>query len=256
VSYTRPMRLAILADIHGNVLALQAVHADLARRNIDRVVNLGDCVSGPLWPRETAALLMRLGWPTVRGNHDRWVIEHAPDKQYPSDAFAYQRLDADHLAWLRALPATLDLGDGILALHGRPGDDNAYLIEDIESGRLVPARREHILARLAGFAGSIVLCAHSHLPWVVCVAPQRTVINPGSVGCPAYEDPTPPAPHVSQAGSPHARYAILQLDDGRASVEHIAIAYDHGAAARCAEANARPDWAHALATGYARGSFA
>jgi predicted phosphodiesterase len=46
------MHLAILADIHGNVLALEAVLADLEHRKADNVVNLGDCVSGPLWPRE------------------------------------------------------------------------------------------------------------------------------------------------------------------------------------------------------------
>jgi len=42
---------------------------------VDCIVNLGDCVSGPLWPRETIELLMRLDWPTIRGNHDRWVTD-------------------------------------------------------------------------------------------------------------------------------------------------------------------------------------
>jgi predicted phosphodiesterase len=74
------MRLAILADIHGNVLALEAVLTDLEHRRVDEVVNLGDCVSGPLWPRETAQLLMRLDWRTVRGNHDRWVTDWLPEQ--------------------------------------------------------------------------------------------------------------------------------------------------------------------------------
>ena len=78
----------------------------------------------PLWPRETAELLIRLGWPTVRGNHDCWVTDCPPEKHYRSDAFAYQALDSYHnqLAWLRALPATLELGDGVFACHGRPDD--------------------------------------------------------------------------------------------------------------------------------------
>jgi predicted phosphodiesterase len=87
------MRIAIVADIHGNVLALEAVLADLENRKVDRFVNLGDSVSGPLWPRETAELLIPLNWPTVRGNHDRWVTDWAPEKQYRSDAFACQSLD-------------------------------------------------------------------------------------------------------------------------------------------------------------------
>jgi predicted phosphodiesterase len=124
------MRIAILADIHGNILALEAALTDLESRKVDKFVNLGDCVSGPLWPRETAELLMRLSWPTVRGNHDRWVTDWPPDKHYRSDAFAYQALESSQLAWLRALPATLEVGEGVFACHGRPNDDNAYLFDD------------------------------------------------------------------------------------------------------------------------------
>ena len=57
------MRLAVIADIHGNLPALEAVLADIERRGADRIVNLGDCVSGPLWPRETMDLLDTLGLP-------------------------------------------------------------------------------------------------------------------------------------------------------------------------------------------------
>lgn len=57
---------------------------------------------------------------------------------------------------------------------------------------------------------------------------EKMIINPGSVGLPAYEDPSPPA-HVSESGSPAANYAVLQLSGDQASVEHIAIPYDHAA---------------------------
>jgi hypothetical protein len=77
------------------------------------------------------------------------------------------------------------------------------------------------------------------------------IINPGSVGLPAYEDPLPPA-HVSESRSPVARYAVLQLDGERASFEHIAIPYDHLAAVGRAEENHNHAWAHFLSTGYAR----
>ena len=114
------MRIAILADIHGNVLALEAVLADLKHRSVDQFVNLGDCVSGPLWPRETAELLRQLNWPTVRGNHDRWVTDWPREKHYPSDAFAFEALDSPQLAWLRALPQTRELGDGVLLAMAVP----------------------------------------------------------------------------------------------------------------------------------------
>ena len=82
------MRLAVIADIHGNLPALEAALSDLERRGADGIVNLGDCVSGPLWPRETMDLLDTLGLPTVRGNHDRWVAETPREHMYASDAFA------------------------------------------------------------------------------------------------------------------------------------------------------------------------
>ena len=244
------MRIAVLADIHGNVLALEAVLADLRHREVDRHVNLGDCVSGPLWPRETAELLKELNWPTVRGNHDRWVTDWPPEEHYPSDAIAFQALDSSQLEWLRALPPTLELCDGVFACHGRPADDNAYLLENVEGARLVPARRTDIAERVRDVASRFVLCAHSHIPGAA-TAGDKMIINPGSVGLPAYEDPSPPA-HVSESGSPVARYAVLQLDGERTSFAHIAIPYDHLAAARRAEENHNHAWAHFLSTGYAR----
>lgn len=244
------MRIAILADIHGNLLALEAVLADLKHRKVDQFVDLGDCVSGPLWPRETAELLRQLNWPTVRGNHDRWVTDWPPEKQYPSDAIAFQALDPSQLAWLRALPPTRELGHGVFACHGRPHDDNAYLLENVEGARLVPARRADVAERVRDVASRLVLCAHSHIPGAATTG-DKIIINPGSVGLPAYEDPLPPA-HVSESGIPLARYAVLQLDGERASFEHIAVPYDHLAAARRAEENQNHAWAHFLSTGYAR----
>jgi len=195
-------------------------------------------------------LLRQLNWPTVRGNHDRWVTDWPPEKHYPSDAIAFHALDSSQREWLRTLPTTQELGDGIFACHGRPDDDNAYLLENVEAGRLVPARPPEIAKRVRAVAFRFLLCAHSHLPAAVTIG-DKLIINPGSVGLPAYEDPLPPA-HVSESGSPVTRYAVLQLDRKRASVEHLAIPYDHLAAARRAEESQNHAWAHFLSTGYAR----
>lgn len=75
------------------------------------------------------------------------------------------------------------------------------------------------------------------------------MLNPGSVGCPGYVDPTPPA-HVSEAGSPHARYAMLTRRKAGWSVELIAVEYDWEMASRRAAENGRDEWARALATGF------
>ncbi len=74
------------------------------------------------------------------------------------------------------------------------------------------------------------------------------VVNPGSVGYPAYADDVP-FPHVMEAGSPHARYAIVDDATGSWQVDPRAVAYDWETAARTAEANGRPEVARALRTG-------
>ena len=68
------MRIAAISDIHGNLLALEAVLADVATQSVDVVVNLGDLLSGGVQPRETADRLMELDLPTVRGNHERQLL--------------------------------------------------------------------------------------------------------------------------------------------------------------------------------------
>ena len=243
------MRLAIIADIHGNSLALEAVLADIDRRGLREIVNLGDVASGPLWPRETVESIQARHIPTVRGNHDRWVAEGVTGG---SDRYARERLDDAQRAWLGALPARLEPAAGVLAFHARPDDDNSYLLEEVADGRLVPAAAATVAARLGGGDAQLILCAHSHLPGLLRLEDGRVVLNPGSVGCPAYVDPTPPA-HISEAGSPFARYAIAEIADGAlAGCEMVALPYDHEAAARQAERAGRAEWARALRTGLVR----
>ena len=247
------MRIAVLADIHGNVLALEAVLADLEQRGaVDRIVNLGDCVSGPLWPAETCALLMERNWPTVRGNHDRAVAFDDPAGMWSSDAFAHGKLSAAQRAWLGALPCRSEFAGGVTAFHGRPDNDNRYTLDDIADGRLVAASPAKIAQRLRDMAtgSGLVLCGHSHQPRLLQLDGGPLVLNPGSVGCPAYDDPVGLA-HVSEVGTPHARYTIATIEaNGVIAVDFLVVPYDHRAAAARALSNGRPEWAHALATGF------
>jgi putative phosphoesterase len=246
------LRIAVIADIHGNLPALEAVLADIAVRRADAIVNLGDCVSGPLWPRETMDLLDTLHLPTVRGNHDRWIAETPRERMYPSDAFAADRLSQSQRAALGALPTRLELEAGIAAVHGTATDDNQYLLEHVLAGRLVLSSSADIAARVGQVSARVLLCGHSHQPRVAWGPAGLLIVNPGSVGCPAYDDPTPPSPHVSETGTPHARYALLTHDRGSWSTDLVAIGYDWDSASARAAASGRPEWARALATGYVR----
>ena len=96
-----------------------------------------------------------------------------------------------------------------------------------------------------------VMTGHTHTPRLVRLANGVTIVNPGSVGLQAFNADHPPLSHYVQTGSPHARYAVLDRVAGDWRVTFQAVDYDWDAAARLAAANRRPDWAHALATGFA-----
>jgi predicted phosphodiesterase len=243
------MRIAVIADVHGNVRALEAVLRDLKGRGADRTVHLGDCVSGPLEAGATMDILMGLDWPTIRGNHDRWVVSDDPNEMGRSDVAARAQLTNAHVAWLKALPATMTL-DGMLLCHGSPTNDLCYLTEAITpQGNALRAEAD-IVRDLGDCAAPLILCAHTHVPRLVRLKDGRTIFNPGSVGTPAYRDEEP-APHHMETGSPHARYGIVEQTRDGWRFEHHMVAYDWDAAAATAMQAGRPDWAHALATGFA-----
>lgn len=242
-------RIAVVADIHGNILALDAVVADIATRDVDRVVNLGDHASGALWPRETLDFLVRQPWLHIAGNHDRQLVADDPSTHGASDRYAYERLTPEHKQWFADLPATATTPENVLLCHGTPDSDLAYLVENVVDRRLRLARPEDVAERLGRTTARIVLCGHSHSPRLVVASGGAVVVNPGSVGLPAFDD-TSDDPHISETGSPHARYAILDLTGDACDVTFHAISYDHSAAAAQAEQAGRADWAMALRTGY------
>jgi putative phosphoesterase len=239
---------AAVSDIHGNLPALEAVVADIARKDVDTVVNLGDHISGPLWPKETIQFLMRQNWVQISGNHDRQLIAEDPRVHGLSDKNAFQFLDDREKEWLRQLPSNARPDDDVLLFHGTPSSDTAYLMESIEHGRTSLASRSEIRKRLGSTRSPVMLCGHTHVQRIVEVDEDAVVINPGSVGLPAYKDEVP-EPHVIESGSPHARYAILRYDT-KWTVELISVPYDSSHAAAQARKNNRPDWATALLTGY------
>ena len=248
------MRIAVLADIHGNVLALDAVLADLERRGgADILVNAGDLVSGPLWPAETMARLARLDAVAVRGNHDRRVAGDPGDPMGPSDRYAFDRLSDAQRAALGALPLIATPAPGVGVFHARPDHDEKYLADAVVDGRLVRAPLAAIDRRLAAADPSwrILIAGHSHRPDLIRLPDGRVLFNPGSVGNPAYRDGAAPA-HVSESGSPLARYGLVDVgaDADAAVFLSLAVPYDHAAAAARADAGGRPEWAHALRTGF------
>lgn len=237
-------RIAILTDIHGNLPALEAVIADADAQGCTVFANLGDSLSGPLWPAETADLLIARDWPTIAGNHERQLLTIDRARMNASDAFARDALEDRHLSWLASLPPTRVLSPDILLCHGTPTDDLEHFLHTVVGGGVGDASDAELVDRAGDRHEAMILCGHTHLPRVVTLADGRIVANPGSVGLQAYDDDHP-EPYRVENGDPLARYAIV---DGK-EVTLRAIAYDHELAARRADANGRPDWAIGLRTG-------
>jgi predicted phosphodiesterase len=246
------MRFAAIADVHGNHLALEVVIADIRAQGIDEIVNLGDMASGPLDARRTVDALMALDAVHVRGNHDRWLIDRPVEKMGAWERPAYAQLDSGHLDWLRTVPSTLIFRDQVFLCHATPADDNVYWLETVTpEGSVTMSPLDAIEKEAEGISQSLILCGHTHIARAVRLGDGRMVVNPGSVGGPGFSYNVP-FPHRIEAGTPDARYAILELVAGswRATFRHVP--YDHEAMAALARRNGDSEFASALATGWIR----
>lgn len=244
------MRIALVSDIHGNLPALEAVVADFKRRSIDAVINLGDSLSGPLYPLETAQYLMAQPWTHLAGNHERQILNLNPSVADPADFFARSQLTNEALAWIATLQPAGAFGDEVFLCHGTPLGDSQYLLETVEPSAVRLATADEIRSRLGGVALPLIACGHTHFPRSVRTLTGQLIVNPGSVGLPAFTD-TRPYPHTIETGSPDARYAIVEKRNGQWIPSLISVAYDHASAAPLARQRGLNDWARALQTGYA-----
>ncbi|GLY03041.1 DNA methylase [Actinoplanes sp. NBRC 101535] len=243
------VRIAMISDVHGNLPALRAVLAAIEGENADLTVNLGDLLSGYVLPASTADALIAAGLVTVRGNHERQVLTFPVERMGMADRTAHEAIDARHREWMASLPATVEPAPRVLAFHGTPADDLQYLMHTVDADGARPATQAEVLERLGDVSGyDLLLCGHTHLAGSMRLPGGALVVNPGSVGWPAYDDDGP-APHVMEAGSPHARYAVADDVSGRWEVSFHMVEYPWEEAAVLAEGFGRPDVAYALRTG-------
>ena len=242
------MQLGILADIHGNSRALEAVLKDARRRGVSEFVDLGDVLSGPLEPLLTFEMLQSVNLVAqVSGNQDRLVVEAAAAAHTKLD-FIRSDLGAAPIEWLKNLPPTAQVDD-VLLCHGSPGSDTRYLLEDVSSGRPVVRREAEIAAELGpDLRHAVILCGHTHVSRLVQLRGGPLIVNPGSVGLPAYADDAP-VPHFMECFSPHACYAVLEKAAEGWSASFHRVAYDHVAAAKRARELGRLDWARGIEFG-------
>jgi putative phosphoesterase len=196
------VRVAALHDVHGNLPALEAVLAEVASLEVDRVVCGGDVVAGP-FPSESLELLRRHDALFLRGNADRELSE-----------WVAAQLDPLARDFLAGLPTTVGV-DGVLYCHGSPRSDEEILT------RVSPDAR--VRAALAGVTERVVVGGHTHVQYERELDGIR-LVNAGSVGMP-YE------------GRQGAFWALVV--DGTVELRHTPYAID--AAVALIRASEYPD---------------
>ncbi len=211
------MRIAVLADVHGNLPAFEAALAAARRETPDLLVILGDVVNGAPDSRACWDLARGEADVLLRGNHERYVL----DRGTPAGEVAWSGPRFRPLEWaseelagrfdaMRALPIAATIGDDVRVMHAAPADDRVNLFPWSEDGtveRVLDPASEDLLVR-----------GHNHLPFHRHLADGRLLVSVGSVGIPL-------------VGRPEAQFGLLTRHPRRGwGVRHVNVPYDVDAA--------------------------
>ena len=207
------MRIAVLSDIHGNLLGLDACLTDLeSQGGADGVVIAGDlCLDGPK-PKKVLQRLEEIGAACIRGNTDRYLSEDTAGEAFePAElaqiAWTRREVGERWLSWLKELPFALRIGEDdnqLLIVHANPKSDDEHIWPDAD---------EAALERLIGDVGATAIAfGHLHLPYVRAWR-GKLLVNVASAGLP-------------KDGDPRAGYAIFTEREGGWQVKHRRVAFD------------------------------
>jgi hypothetical protein len=214
------MRLAILADIHGNLPAFEAALDHVARQHVDRLIIAGDIVVGSPDSAACWRLAQDLGCPLLFGNHERSVAHFGrPDapaewltERFAPVRWAVEQLTEAERAAIAALPLALRMPDlpGLLVVHASLRSDRDSIMPytpDEQLTEMFPSTLERWIVR-----------AHNHVGQVRLWG-ERTIITTGAVGLPL-------------DGSPTVQYLLLEQRAGGWQISHQSVAYDLDATLR------------------------
>ncbi len=229
------MRLAVLADVHANLPALEAVLADVQQYDVDGIIVAGDLIGGGPRPAEVVHLLHSLDSLMIRGNNEDYFLAYeagdAPDGwrvsyQWATLRWTYRCLNRETLDFIASLPGqrvvALDGAAPIRVVHGSPQSPSGRLFPDRDPAKLhwfrkaglLPPDREpdRLDVTLAQINEPVLVCGHTHIPWKQEQG-GRMVLNPGSEGAPIN-------------GEVRAQYALLTWQNDHWQAQHRAVPYD------------------------------
>jgi putative phosphoesterase len=214
------MRIALFADIHGNLVSMEAVLDDIRKSDVDQIVFLGDTATFGPYPHDVIRRLRQLDYPCVLGNHDQFLIdpESMPSLNWVPSWYREQvtKRDIEYLKTFKpSIEIQLDADNTLLCYHGSPRSNTENIF---------PLTPPEELDEMIGYRKTTVLAgAHTHLQ-MLRQEKGMTIVNSGSVGQPFEEVPYPPKPGPRRF-LPWAEYAIINWTNGRLNVElrHVPV---------------------------------
>ena len=216
------MRIAILSDIHGNLLALDAVMTDVEKQAPDQIWCGGDIGWGGAWASECIKRVREAGWTTVKGNTDVWIagdpqtITSDEDRELHRAMAAQHNISKDDATWLVNLPLGHTAPGGLLLVHGTPRSPFEAPMPEAAAAEFEPYQDQ----------AKTIIFGHVHVAYSRRLADGTLVCNAGSVGLPSDGET--------------ACYLLVDLDGPEISLMHRRVEFDRRAVIAEARRTAAP----------------
>jgi putative phosphoesterase len=222
------MRIGFISDIHGNLLALDAVLADLEDQVVDRIICLGDICFGPQ-PHECLERVRGLECPVILGNWDSWSTDRFSPADDPVGMMLYEiggwwarLITPDDRAFVRTFVPTLEVplddGSKMLCFHGSPQSFSDWIFATTPDDQLE--------TMFDGVDATVLVGGHTHLQMLRRFG-RSLIVNPGSVGQP-FSQWWPRPIRVAH----WAEYGVLDTTGDRLSVDLRRVPFDTDALLR------------------------
>jgi predicted phosphodiesterase len=240
------VRIALIADIHGNRVALDAILDDMATERVDQIICLGDVVAFGPQPAEVMARLRDIGCPVVMGDTDASLLSPDAPASHETlrrlqeiERWACERLTQVERDVLASFPSTLTVtlapDVSLLCYHGSPRSSKDRITATTSA--------EELNGMLDGAGVQLYAGGHTHIQ-MVRRHRDALMLNPGSVGLAYDRVPSPDLHAGAVRNPPWGEYAILTVVGSRLSVDLRRVPFDVRALLQSAHDTAMPhaDW--------------
>ncbi|MCQ6278879.1 metallophosphoesterase [Bacillus sp. EB600] len=210
------MRIAFISDIHGNAVALDAVLADIEKKQVDKIYVLGDISYRGPEPKRALDLVRSLNTDVIKGNADEWVVRGVKEGEVAASAFEmmnkerdwiFSQLDEESIRYLDELPTELNPQFGKIKIHAFHATPNSLfdVVQPFESD-------DALIEKMMGNNADIFIYAHIHKPFIRYIE-GKCLINIGSVGLPF-------------DGLAKSSYAIVDVNEESFQTSIVRVNYD------------------------------